>query len=302
VSRLADGRRFQTLEELATFCTLGVRFWDATTDAQIRNGLQVRIWPEAALRPVQFAARTYSDIYAFHRLPGLVAVERPMRGLHSTVGSPGCLHFILEVVDLQRRFVPSAIGLSLPLPDRGLFPTQLPGSPALGAPGFYLFSAPTRSRGPNIAVIRGELMNGDTGGSAAYALVRVEIPGETPAYTVSNADGAFAVHLPFPALPGGLRPLDASPPGPLGPPIADRTWQLRVSVFYQPVLLPPLPGTEYPDVRNIFSQARADIFLESDSPPVVSDNWPGILDFGGEVVVRTGDLPILAVAPATSPP
>ena len=75
---LENGTSYTELEELATFCVLGVRFWDATTDAQIRRGLRVRAWPEAALRPVVAASRTRSDIYAFHRLPGLGAVERPL--------------------------------------------------------------------------------------------------------------------------------------------------------------------------------------------------------------------------------
>lgn len=297
--QLEDGRRYRMREELTSFCTLGVRFWDATTDTQICRGLQVHIWPEAALRPIVAADRTYSDIYAFHRVPGLGPVERPLAGEHGTLGSPDSLPFVMEVIDLERRFVPSAVGLSLPLPDRGLFLTQLPGSPAPGTPGFYLFTAPTRNRAPNIAVIRGELVNDDTGSGAAHALVQVEIPGETPAYTIADYNGAFAVHLPFPTLPGGLRPLDASPPG---PPIADRTWQLTVSIFYQPDLLIPLPGTKYPDVRNIFSQERAGLHLESDSPPLVADRWSGTLDFDGEVVLRTGDLSTLAVVPATSPP
>ncbi len=301
MSRLADGRIYSVIEELATFCTLGVRFWDATTDAQIRGGLRVRLWPEGALRPAVTANRTYSDIYAFHRVPGLGAIERPPVVGSGSLGSPGALPFVMEVVDLERRFVPSAIGLSLPLPDRGLFLTQLPGSPVLSTPGFYLFSAQTRARAPNIAVVRGELLDDDTGAGAGHALVRVEIPGESPAYTIADARGAFAVHLPFPPLPGGLRPLDASPPGPLGPPIADRTWQLTVAVFYQPGLLTPLPGTDYPDVRNVFNQARAGLVLDSDSPPVVADRWLGTLDFGGEVVLRTGDLSTLAVVPATSP-
>lgn len=299
MNQLAGGRRYTIREELQTFCTLGVRFWDATTDAQIRGGLQVRVWPEAALHPVAAAERTYSDNYAFHRLPGLGAVERPPTGGSGTLGSPDSLPFVMEVVDRERRFVPSAVGLSLPLPDRGLFLTPLPGSPAPGTPGFYLFSAPTRNRAPNIAVIRGELLNDDTGGGAAHALVCVEIPGETPAYTIADASGAFAAHLPFPTLPGGLRPLDASPPG---PPIADRTWRLSVSIFYQPNLLTPLPGTGYPDVRNIFGQERAELYPGSGSPPALAERWSGTLDFGGEVVLRTGERSTLAVVPATSPP
>lgn len=296
--QLEDGRRYRMREELATFCALGVRFWDATTDAQVRDGLRVRIWSESVFGSVASATKTYSDIYAFHRVPGLGRVERPQVGNDGTLGSPPTLPFIMEVVDLERRFVTSAISLSLPLPDRGLFLTHLPGSPTPSTPGFYLFAASTRTRAPNIAVIRGELVNDDTGVQAAHALVRVGIPGETPAYSIANTDGSFAVHFPFPTLPGGLRPLDTSPPG---PPIADSKWQLTVSVFYQPELLTPLPGTTYPDVRNIFRQQRAGICLESDSPALVADNWVGTLDFGGEVVLRTGGLSSLIVLPATSP-
>jgi hypothetical protein len=299
VTQLEDGRRYWMLEELTNFCTLGLRFWDAVTDAQIRGGLRVRLWPEAALYPVVEAGRTYSDIYAFHRVPGLGAVERPVDSRDGLAGSPASVPFVLEVTDLERRFVPNAIGLSLPLPHRGLFLTQLPGSPVPATPGFYLFSAPTRNRAANIAVVRGELVDTDVRQGAAHALVMAELPGEDPVYGVADADGAFALHFPYPTLPGGLRPLDASPPGPLGPPMAERSWQLRVSVFYQPELLVSLPGTELPDVRNIFRQARAGLLLESNSPSIAADQWSGTLDFGGEVVVRTEAMSALEVVPAT---
>lgn len=302
MTMLEDGRRYTVLEELSTFCTLGVRFWDAATDAQVRSGLRVRAWPEAALRPVVDAARTGSDIYAFHRLPGLGPVERPLAGEPPGVlGSPDSLPFVMEVVDLERRFVPSAIGVSLPLAERGLFLAHLRSSPELGTPGYYLFSSPTRGRAPNIAVVRGELVVDGTSSGAAHALVRVEIPGELPAYSIADTTGAFAVQLPFPTLPGGLRPLEASPPGPVGPPIAERTWQLTVSVFHQPGRLTALPGTPYPDIRDIFDQRRAELVLDAGSPPLIADRWLGTLDFGGEVVLRTADLSTLAVIPAPSP-
>lgn len=295
MSVLEDGRGFRVLEALPTFCTLGVRFWDAATDAQVRGGLQVRLWPEASLWPIVAAERTYSDLYAFHRVPGLGAVERPATGADDTLGSPGARPFVLEVRDLKRRFLGSAISLSLPLPQRGPLLTSFAGSPAPDAPGYYLFSASTRGQAPNIAVVRGELVDDDTGVGAAHALVVVEIPGEPPVYAVADAGGAFAAHFPYPTLPGGFRPLDASPPG---PPIGERAWQLRVSVLYQPDLLDPLPGSAYPDVRAVFSQAPAGVLLDIDSSALPAAHWAGTLEFGGETVVRGPEASSLRVIPA----
>ena len=291
---LEDGRRYRELEALTTFCTLGVRFWDAATDTHVRGGLQVRLWPELSLRPVVAAERTYSDVYAFHRVPGLRDLERPAAGSDGSVGSPATKPFVLEVRDLERRFVGSAIGLSLPLPHRGPLLTSFAGSPAPAAPGYYLFSASTRGQAPNMAVVRGELVNDLTGAGAAYALVVAEIPGEPPVYAVADADGAFAAHFPYPTLPGGFRSL-ASPPG---PPIDERAWQLDVSVFYQPELLEPLPGSAFPDVRAVFSQAPAAVLPDTDSPAVPAAQWSGTLDLGGEVVVRGGEASALRVIPA----
>lgn len=295
MSVLEDGRRYRVLESLPTFCTLGVRFWDAATDTQVRSGLQVRLWPEASLAPVVAAERTYSDIYAFHRVPGLRAVERPAAGRDAPSGSPGGRPFVLEVQDSQRRYVGSAIGLSLPLSHRGPLLTGFVGSPAPAAPGYYLFSASTRGQAPNMAVVRGELVDDLTGAGAAHALVVVEIPGEPPVYAVADADGAFAAHFPYPTLPGGFRPLDGSPPG---PPIDERAWQLRVSVLYQPALLEPLPGSTFPDLRAVFSQAPAAVLPDTDSPALPAAHWAGTLDLGGEVVVRGGEATGLRVIPA----
>jgi len=296
---LEDGRQYRLLEEQSTFCTLGVRFWDAVFDAQVRNGLSVLVWPESGRRPISSGKRTYSDIYAFHRLPGLGPIERPLGRERGTLGSPDSLPFVMEIVDLKRRFVPCAISLSLPLPDRGLFMTQPSGSPGTSAPGFYLFSAVTRERSPNIAAIRGELTDELTGKAAAHAYVQLEIAGEDPYYTIADRNGEFALQLPFPTLPGGLKPLDASPPG---MPVADRTWQITVSIFYQPGILSPLPGSDLPDLRDIFSQDRADLFIDTGSPANVADRWLGTLDFSGEIVLRTGELPTMTVVPAASPP
>ena len=322
---LPDGRRYRVLEELETFCPLGLRFWDAVTDDQIRAGLRVRAWPEPALRPVVEAFRTRSDIYAFQGLPGLRALERPPAnptGL-AVVPPPGAsppspppAHpFVVEVVDRERRFLPAAIRLALPLPSRGVFLARPPGAqgspagspPEAPPPGFYLFSSPTRPRSAGVAAVRGELVDAATGAAAGHALVRVAIPGQPDRFGLADAGGRFAVQFPLPPLAGGLGQLfvspDGVPPSPPGPPVADRTWDLALSVFWEPAALAPLPGTDLPDLARVLDQLPADIVLAAGSPPAPpAAEWPGTLRYDGEVVARTAGDSRLLIVPAGSPP
>jgi hypothetical protein len=314
---LEDGRRFAVVEELETFCPLGLRFWDAVSDDQIRSGLLVRAWPEPALRPVTEAFRTRSDVYAFQGLPGLRAIERPPAnptGLAAapppgaSPPSPPIAHpFVLEVVDLERRYLPAAIRLTLPLPARGVFLTRPPGSPVeTPPPGFYLFSSPTRPRNAGIAAVRGELVDAATGAPAGHALVRVAIPGQPDRFGLADAGGRFAVQFPLPPLAGGLGRLFVSPdgaPSPPGPPVADRTWDLAVAVAWEPGALAPLPGTDLPDLVRLLDQLPADIVLAAGSPPALpAAEWLGTLRYDGEVVVRTAGDSRLLIVPAGSPP
>lgn len=321
---LEDGRRYRVLEQIDTVCPLGVRFWDAVADDQIRSGLRVRIWPEPALAPVVDAFRTRSDVYAFQGLPGLAALERPPAGSAAvppgSPGSPGpaTRPFVLEVADSERRFLPAAIRLDLPLAEPGVFLTRPPGGLAGSPPGspgspdpprppgFYLFSAPTRARSAGVAVVRGELADALTGDPAGHALVRVSIPGQPDRFGLADAAGRFAVQFPLPPLPGGLGSLWVSPdgaPSPPGPPISDRTWDLAVDVAWEPALLAPLPGTDLPDLARVLDQQPAGIVSAAGSPPAPpASEWLGTLRYDGEVVARSAGDSRLLIVPAGSPP
>lgn len=314
---LEDGRRYAVLEELETFCPLGLRFWDAVTDDQVRAGLRVRAWPEPALRPVTEAFRTRSDVYAFQGLPGLRAIERPPAnptGLDAeppagSPPSPPPAHpFVLEVVDVERRFLPVAIRLELPLPERGLFLTRAPSSPSQSpTAGFYLFSSPVRPRNAGIAEVRGELADFATGAPAGHALVRVAVPGQPDRFGLADSAGRFAVQFPLPPLAGGLGRLFESPdgaPSPPGPPVAQRTWDVAVAVVWEPAALAPLPGTELPDLARVLDQLPAEIIPSvGGSPPAPpAAEWLGTLRYDGEVVARTAGDWRLLIVPAGSPP
>ena len=303
--RLEDGRHYAVLEELATFCPLGLRFWDAVVDAQIRGGLRVRAWPLPARRPVRDAFRSVSDVYAFQYLPGLVDLERPPSPPAAPPASPPATRpFVVEVRDLERQFLPVAFGVELPLPQRGLFQPPQAGSPGGALPGFYLFSSPVRRLAPGVAVVRAELVDAATGRPAPWALVRVSIAGQSERWGLADEAGRVAVQFPLPLLTPGFGHLFASPGGtasPPGPPVAERSWAVEVAVFWEPSRLAPLPGTDLPDLAQVFQQAAADVVLGGGSPPATAPEWPGTLSWDGELVAATAGLSQLWISGQGSP-
>ena len=302
MNALPENLTLRTIEQVSTRTSLGIRFWDAATDTQIRAGLRVMLWPELSPRLRVPGRRSVSDIYAFHRIPGLRSVETPLPGEAADLGSPPVRDYVIEVRDDRDRFVPVAFGLTLPRPGSALYLNEIPAAGGLPAPGFYLFTAANRVTVPAMGVIRGDLVRGSDGRPAAHALVTVEIPGEPLALSISDSGGRFAIHLPLPTLRGGLASLDASPMASPLPPVAERDWPFTLTVHSEPGALAPLPGTDLPDLRSILQQAPATIRIDTASPPLFGADWAGILSYGGEVVVSTAGRSSLEIEAAGSPP
>jgi hypothetical protein len=307
---LADGRRYAVLEEIGTFCPLGLRFWDAVADAQIRDGLQVTAWPLPSRRPAKRAFRTVSDVYAFQGLPGLIDVERPpsVPGGAPPAGSPAspptARPFVVEVRDLDRRFLPVAFRVDLPLPTRGVYMPPVLGSPGAALPGFFLFSSPVRQRQPHVAAVRAELVDVTRNAPASWAVVRVTVAGQGDRWGLADEAGRVAVQFPLPLLTPGFDELFSSPSGvssPPGPPVTERSWALSISVFSEPSRLAPLPGTDLPDLAEVFQQGLADLFPISTSPPAAAPDWTGTLGWGGELFAATAGRRQLFLASYGSP-
>jgi hypothetical protein len=301
---LEDGRSHAVFEELATFCPLGVRFWDVVADDQIRAGLRVRTWPVPARRPVVEAFRTVSDVYAFHGLPGLREVERPPFPPPALVSPPLTHPFIVEVRDLERRFLPAAFRVDLPRPTRGLFLPPVPGSPSGSVPGFYLFSSPVRSRPPGVAAIRAELVEATSGRPAAWAVIRVTIAGQGERWGMADQAGRVAVQFPLPVLSPSFGQLFASPSGtalPPGPPVSDRSWPVALAVAWEPARLATLPGTDLPDLADVFQQGPADVLPDDTSPIASAPEWLGTLPWDGELVAATAGRRQLLITAHGSP-
>lgn len=296
---------FVDLERIPVFTPFGIRFHDPALDEQVRQGLQVRVWPASARRPVRTATRTRSDVYAFFGLPGLRDVEN---GEVSSGGVSPSLPFVVHVVDLERRFLEVAFRVELPLDYRGVFLSRCPTSPELGVRGFLLLSAATRRAVSWMATVRGNLVdmdasdpaNPDARIPASHAMVRVRTSDGGVYYGAADAAGAFRVVLPYPAFTGGF---GGSPVVAGETPIDQREWPIEVDVHYEPARTAPLPGLEVPDYCELLQQAQSALQLDSLSPPATAvAAWQGDLRFGRELVVRTGGQPELWVRAASSNP
>jgi hypothetical protein len=67
----------EVLERITNFTALGLRFWDATLDRQVRDGLKVTARPFFERRLRERTARlTASGVYTFEGLGGLGERER----------------------------------------------------------------------------------------------------------------------------------------------------------------------------------------------------------------------------------
>ena len=277
-------------KRLAIFTALGIRFWDPVLADQVGDGLVVTAWPDEVSGPVFEAFRTRSGIYAFQGLPGLRNVEYPLSDTVVIASPPDSRRFVVEVSDPQKRYFPAAFTVDLPLPYRGIFPTAAPGSPPDDQlPGFYLYSASTRTAASGLAALRGQLLEANTLKPAAYAVIEVIVDGQTW-YGIADARGSVLVLLPYPTF---ITLLGQSPPDNS---LSEQEWELTIRVLYNPTTLTELTGTEVPHLHSILDQAAGTIWPTESGPPVSS--WLTDLTFGQELVMRTGNLSYLWVSPA----
>lgn len=280
---------YKVLETIGVYTPLGIRFWDPVTEQQIREDLRVTAWPADAPSHAVTAYRSRSDIYVLQGLPGLRDLEYPGDGDDSSGSPPPQRPFVIQVEDARRRYLPAARAVDLPLPYRGLYPRQSTlYSPSTDAPpGFLLLSTVARQRPSWMAGIYGELYDQANGRRAAHALIQAFVGGEE-AYGLSDADGGFAIWLPYPSI---AQDIAGSPPPALGlGSLFGQRWPLELRVLYHPDHQIALPRTDLPDYLSLLTQPLADLWLESPdvgASPGLAEVWSGSLDYGRELTVTT---------------
>lgn len=289
---------YNFLEHISCKTLLGIRFWDVALDTQVRDGLEVSLYPVENTRKKILAFRTRSDVYAFASIPGMVTYETQTA---TAVSSPEPTRsFIVNVQDTQRRFSSAAFVVDLPLPYNGIFLIDdNTSSPALTPRGFNLYSSAHRIAAPQFTFLRGDLIDRNSGEAAAHAVVRVENEEGFSWYGIADAEGKFAVMLPYPLLHIAF---GSSPPTSDGIRLAERTWSVSVTVLYEPLSLIDLAGSELPEYSSILSQGQAWLYSESPETDIGElSELQTELVYGRDVVIATAGFSELYVSASGSP-
>ena len=281
--------RAMPMEQNNIFTLLGVRFWDPVLDDQVRDGLQVTAWPEGQAEAKSTAFRTGGGIYAFRGLAGMRYLEYPDEDTDPWLATP--VRFIVQALGSRGRFRPLVFAVNVPF--RGIFPTAALHSPeGLNAAGCWLFSAPTRTMPAGFGVVRAQLVEAFGEEPAAYAILEVEITGETW-YGISGEDGQVAVFFPMPdftSLSGFTSPVSVVP---------QQSWPLTARVRYAPTWQETPAGALAPNVLTLFDQPSREIWL-TDAGATGSTLAIDFI-FGEELVLRTAGQTTLWLEPEASP-
>jgi len=293
----------RVLEERTVRTLLGIQFWDPALDEPVRDGLRVRARRADGDGPERTAVRTSSGLWAFHRLPGLSALERGEEPEAASPPPSPSARFLVSVEDARRRFLPLAFTVDLPLPYRGPWNPGLEASPQSAAPArCYLFSSANRPAGPGLATVRAQIADGDRLGPdgepapAAWALLELELEGGGRWYGLADSRGSAGVLLPWPTVTGTIA---TSPPNGTFPPLARQRWRVTARVRWSPGLpIHPVAGGA-PDLRALRRQEPARLW--PDAGPTVPE-LEAELAYGRELVLRTSGRPELLVEAAGSPP
>jgi hypothetical protein len=309
--------RLKVIDRLTMVAPLGLRFWDEVSARIVGDGLNVTAYPadNPARRVEAFANR--SGVYVLRSLPGMRAVENGAGDAGFWDNVPIRRMFIIEVIDLERRFQPFSMKVNLP--ERGVFAWQdpmgsSPPSPAIGVP---LYSSPSRQAPPSLAIVRAELREWQPGTNhegrpAAWAVLEARSSGRLLARGFADEQGRVGLIFPYPEPVTHTlgSPPASSPPAAAAPQLRDQEWTIEVVASYG--RLHPAPVGDRPslaDLSDILTQPSASLWADSERGRALTE---ANLQFGRELVLRSRDFTaspiegapksVLFITPAGSPP
>jgi hypothetical protein len=281
----------QSLELVSRYIPLGIRFWDPAADMPVVEDLEVTAMPHDRPDLSGRAEITPSGVFAFHRLPGMRALEvsdpKLPAGVHPLNASPPFSgRFLISVRDRRERFQPCLFFIDLPY--QGIYPTQPTNSPPRGLPGFYLFSAPTRNPVASLSLVRAQLverLSVNKSRPAAFAVLEVQPPTGPTWPGIADKRGSVVVFLPQPAF--SPAPPETSPLTPPPSPTRTVSWDLIVRVRYATPPLDPVEGFGVPLLRDVFNQPLAHLYTDLDAPGQPISELSTHLTLGQHTLVQT---------------
>jgi hypothetical protein len=228
----------RVLERLTLTAPLGVTFHDAATGARVGAGLDVSIYAKASPALHVPMRANPSGVYVLHHAPGLSRDVEFGAGDEEFWTRMNLLPpqtYVMEVVDLARRFQPFSLEIDLPV--RGIFRWVSPldtSPPVSDAPASIpLYSAPARRVPPGMAVVRADLFDATADAPAAWAAIEATYEGELIARGFADARGQLVLIFPYPPPPtfAVASPVE-SPPAPHSPPLFEQKWDITLHAGY----------------------------------------------------------------------
>lgn len=297
---------------------LGLRFRDATTERPVTEGLQVTVRRKDGRAAPTRAVRTVSGAYVAQGLAGLRAYERVPADVPDDFSEEEHVEqsdYLVDVRDRRGRFVPVLMKVELPYTPqrkyRWLYPVFDPppeeevGGEGTPEPTVYLFSGVQRPVPSGQAVVYADLVEkvGGTWTPAAHAMVEVQHdvrsggPGGNPNgnqkraevwYGVADAEGRASVQFPWPSTRQE------------GPSVlSGRKVPINVRVYSTPDL-PVLSRASRPLMGEIVTQADETPRPVYETPGTQTKKLERKLSYGEALVLRTGNLSTLRLAPPST--
>lgn len=223
---------YHALEKIIRRAPLALRFTDMVTGKQVTSGLEVVAWREDTTYPYHIAQPSQqSGIYGYPNLPEYRKFE-PEDGSGAAIPP---VNYVLYMRDRLGRFLPQTISLTIPQSE---------------VQDILLFSQAARPTPAGRAILRGEAWDSTNNRAASWAVIQAEITGVNDTYTtIADARGMFVLYVPYPAPPNNGNLLDV-------------TWDVTISVLYDPVQHTTLAGyrpDKPPTMGSLLAQSGANV-------------------------------------------
>ncbi|MDX6406394.1 MAG: hypothetical protein QOH70_3849 [Blastocatellia bacterium] len=309
---------FQLLERQMLIAPLGVRFWDVATGAYVSSGLTVRVYRDDDHLHSNQASPNASGTYVLHHASGMRLFELGVGNPQFTDSLPASQPFMVEVTDVERRFIPLKFEAGLPC--KGLFDWQktitegLPLDPPVNNPSVPLYSSTMRTAPPGMALLRAELYESPAEEindvrktkPAAWAMIEARSGGRLLARGIADEKGRIVLIFAYPAPHDSSSSFSTSPAGPFtaGLPFRQQEWAIQLEAFYEPSALSPPPASlsplqpfgsssgdepSIPILSDILKQSPVNLFLdEAQTEPLTEVT----LSYGPKVFVPSLSSPV----------
>lgn len=289
---------YREMEKCSHTSPLGLRFRDAVSGEFVSAGLNVTAYSAANPTKRRLLYPSRSGTFVLQNVPELRDFEyrRPPKVWEAPLPDN---KLIIEVVDLERRFIPFQLTVMLPVKGIYTWVSPLDSSPGKQQSSVPLYSSVTRQSLTGMAVIRAEMFDLSSRRPAPWVLLEALYNGQLIARGIADEKGRITLYFEYPAP--RYTWLSSPPDSPLvggGRPMFSQSWDLQLNAYYSPAS-PPKPDEDLPDLQSVFSQSKARLWEDAAmTRPLTQVS----LQYGRELILRSNEVSPLLPASSNALP